>query len=175
MLEKQLLNEFEQFSKRRLANKYNIENAKVWENFIFSSCGDEFFRNEEMLEEIIKNSNLSRYEKYANLSESEQFMIPEEDDIHNPIIIGKSSYYEGFFGIHRDKARKKNEVNVIYFGACRINKIPFISTKVQLNESFSTHTDFHAMLYNDQMWNLEIEYIWILFKWFRINKKVESY
>ena len=46
MLEKQLLNEFEEFSERRLSNEYNIENEKVWENFYFSSCGDEFFRGE---------------------------------------------------------------------------------------------------------------------------------
>lgn len=53
MLAKQLLNEFkefEEFNKRKLANKYNVENTKFWKEFIFCSYGDEFFRDEKILE-----------------------------------------------------------------------------------------------------------------------------
>ncbi len=175
MLEKQLQNEFIEFSKRRLISKYNVENSKVHENFVFSSCGDEFFRDQEVLEEIIKSTNLNRYEKLANMNESEIMMMPENDNDFNPIIIGKSNYYEGIFKLHRNRFNPKNEINLIGFGACRINQIPFLSTKIELNESFSTHTDFHAMRYSGQMLRSKIKYIWILFKWVRISKKMEEY
>jgi hypothetical protein len=175
MLEKQLLNEFEEFSKRRLANKYNVENNKVYEDFIFSSCGDEFFRDEQLLEEVIKNSNLKRYEKLANMDKSEMILMSEDDENFNPIIINKSEYYKGTLNLHNERVGEKNEINVIGFGACRINKIPFISTKIELNESFSTHTDFHSMLYNDQMLNYKVNYIWLLFKWVRISKKLKKH
>ena len=175
MLEKQILNEFKEFSQRRLDSKYNVENIEVYEDFVFSSCGDEFFRDEKLLEEVIKNSNLNRYKKLAEMEESEVMMISEDDKDFNPILIRKSEYYKGIFNLHYENVGKKNEINVIGFGACRINKIPFISTKIQLNESFSTHTDFHSMSYTGQMLTSKVKYIWVLFKWFRINKKVESY
>jgi len=37
MLEKELFNEFEEFSKRRLANEYNVENDTISERFYFTS------------------------------------------------------------------------------------------------------------------------------------------
>lgn len=175
MLEKQILNEFKEFSKRRIASEYNVENNKVYEDFIFSSCGDEFFRDEKSLEEVIKNSNLNRYEKLSKMEESEVIMISEDDKDFNPILIRKSEYYKGIFNLHYESVGKKNEINVIGFGACRINKIPFISTKIELNESFSTHTDFHSMRYTKQMLTSKVKYIWVLFKWVRISKKTEEY
>ena len=175
MLEKQILKEFKEFSKRRIASEYNVENKKVYEDFIFSSCGDEFFRDEKLLEEVIKNSNPKRYEKLANMDKSEIIWMSEDGEGFNPIIISKSEYYEGILNLHMSRVGKKNEINVIGFGACRISKIPFISTKIELNESFSTHKDFHAMHYNEQMLNYKVNYIWILFKWVRISKKVENY
>jgi len=176
MLEKQILNEFEEFSDRRLASKYNIENAEVYEQFLFSSCGDEFFRDEERLKEVIKNSNLNRYEKLAKMEEEfEVIMMSEDDEDFNPILIRKSEYYDGILNLHYENVGKKNEINVIGFGACRINRIPFISTKIQLKESFSTHTDFHSMRYTGQMISYKIKYIWILFKWVRISKKMEKF
>lgn len=45
MLERQIFTEFEEFSKRRLANKYNIQNDTIWEEFYFSSCDVDFFRD----------------------------------------------------------------------------------------------------------------------------------
>ena len=176
MLEKQILNEFEEFSERRLASEYNIENARVYEQFNFSSCGDEFFRDEERLKEIIKNSNLNRYEKLAKMEEeSEVIMMLEDDEDFNPILIRKSEYYGGILNLHYENVGKKNEINVIGFGACRINRIPFISTKIELNESFSTHTDFHSMTYTGQMLTHKVKYIWVLFKWVRVNKEMEEY
>ena len=175
MLEKQVLNEFKEFSKRRLVNESNIENNKVYEQFIFSSCGDEFFRDEKSLKEVIKNSNLKRYEKLENMEKSEMIWMSEGDEDLNPILIRKSEYYKGILNLHYENVGKKNEINVIGFGVCRINKIPFISTKIELNESFSTHTDFHSMSYTGQMLTSNVKYIWVLFKWVRINKKTETY
>ena len=175
MLEKELLNEFEEFSKRRLANKYNVENSKIYEEFIFSSCGDEFFRDEKLLKDEIKNSNINRYEKLAEMSESEVLMVSEEDRDYNPIITYKTEYYESPLKLHRDRASEKENINIINFGVCRINKIPFTSTKIELKESFSTHTDFHVMHHNEQMMNYKLKYIWVLFKWVRISKINETF
>ena len=166
MLEKQLLNEFQEFSKRRLSNEYNVENEKVWEQFYFSSCGDEFFRNNEKLEKIIEITNPKRYENSGEL-------YLRENNI--PIIPENSEYYKNVFDFYYEKVDEKEEINFIHFGACRINKIPFISTKIELKESFSTHKDFHAMYYNEQMLKYKVNYIWVLFKWVRISKKVEKF
>lgn len=160
MLEKQLLSEFKEFSKRRLSNKYNIENEKVWEIFYFSSCGDEFFRNNEKLRKTIKNTNPKRYEiNEYTLNESK-----------NLIITRKAEYYDNTLELFNKNINEKEEINIIHFGACRLNKIPFISTKLELNENFSTHNDFHAMYYNEQMMMYEVNYIWVLFKWVRLSK-----
>ena len=155
MLEKQLLNEFEEFSERRLSNEYNIENEKVWENFYFSSCGDEFFRENEKIRKIIKNTNPNRYK-------------------NNSIFIMNSEFYENTLDFYNKRINKENELNLIHFGVCRINKIPFLSTKIELKESFSTHKDFHAMLYSEQMLNYKVKYIWVIFKWVKISKTNET-
>jgi len=165
MLEKQLLNEFQEFSERRLSNKYNVENEKVWEKFYFSSCGDEFFRNNEKLEKTIRITNPSRYEKKEE---------PISNESTNPIITENIEYYENTFGMYNENVSEKEEINIIHFGACRLNKIPFISTKIELKESFSTHNDFHAMHYNDQLMMYKVNYIWVLFKWVRISKIKET-
>jgi len=157
MLEKQIFNEFEEFSKRRLSNEYNVENDTIWERFYFSSCGDEFFRNNQKLENKVRSTNPKRYrnaDKY--------------------IFIEKSEYYQNTLDFYNEKVDEKNETNLIRFGACRVNNIPFISTKIELIESFSTHTDFHSMHYNEQMLEYKVRYIWVIFKWVRISEKVEN-
>lgn len=170
MLEKQVLNEFQEFSRRRLASDYNLENSKINEEFIFSSCGDEFFRNNELLKEEIKNSNLNRYEKLAELSELDALLFSNENESYKPIIIYKSDYHVSPRKLLSDRINEKEEINIINFTVCRISKIPFISSKIEIIESFSTHTDFHAMLYNEQFLTHEVTYIWALFKWIRVNK-----
>jgi|TARA_B110000091_G_C13483674_1_gene337244 hypothetical protein len=158
MLEKQIFNEFEEFSKRRLANEYNVENGKVWEEFYFSSCGDDFFRNYENLEQKVRNTNPKRYgniEKYLSIENSEFYK--------NPLVFYNEKIYEN------------EEVNIIRFGACRINRIPFLKTKIELKESFSTHNDFHTMIYTDQMLTYKVNYIWVIFKWVRISKEKENF
>lgn len=175
MLEKQVLDEFQEFSKRRLASDYNLENSKINEEFIFSSCGDEFFRNNELLKEEIKNSNLNRYEKLAELNELEALLFSNENESYKPIIIYKSDYHVSPGKLLSDRINEKEEINVITFTVCRINKTPFISSKIEITESFSTHTDFHAMLYNEQLLTYEVTYIWALFKWIRVNKTNEKF
>jgi hypothetical protein len=157
MLEKELFNEFEEFSKRRLANEYNVENDTISERFYFTSCGDEFFRNNEKLENKVRNTNTKRYynaEKY--------------------LFIEKSEYYQNTLEFYYEKVDEENETNLVRFGACRISDIPFISTKIELIESFSTHKDFHAMHYNEQMLEYKVNYIWVIFKWVRISKKIKK-
>ena len=158
MLEKELFNEFEEFSKRRLANKYNVENDTIWERFYFTSCGDEFFRNNEKLENKIRSPNPNRY---------------RNDDKY--IFIEKSEHYQNTLEFYYDKIDEENEANLVRFGVCRINNIPFLSTKIELIESFSTHKDFHSMHYNEQMLEYKVKYIWVIFKWIRISKKIEKY
>lgn len=175
MLEKQVLDEFQEFSKRRLASDYNLENSKINEEFIFSSCGDEFFRNNELLKEQIKNSNLNRYEKLAELKELEALLFFNENESYKPINIYKSDYHVSPGKLLSDRINGKEEINVITFTVCRINKTPFISSKIEITESFSTHTDFHAMLYNEQLLTYEVTYIWALFKWVRVNKTNEKF
>ena len=165
MLEKQLLNEFQEFSERRLSNKYNIESEQVWELFYFSSCGDEFFRNNEKLKKKIRITNPNRYEK------NEELILNENT---NPIITKNIEYYENTFQIYNENLSEEEEINIIHFGACRLNKIPFISTKIELKESFSTHNDFHVMHYNEQLLMYEVNYIWVLFKWIRTSKIKET-
>ena len=158
MLEKELFNEFEEFSKRRLANKYNVENDTIWERFYFTSCGDEFFRNNEKLENKVRSTNSKRYRN------ADEYLFIE-----------KSEHYQNNLDFYNEKVDEENETNLIRFGACRISDIPFISTKIELIESFSTHTDFHAMHYNEQMLEYKVIYIWVLFKWVRISEKIENY
>ena len=158
MLEKQMFNEFEEFSQRRLSNQYNVENDTIWESFYFTSCGDEFFRNNEKLENKIRSTNPNRYrnaDKY--------------------IFIEKSEHYQNTLEFYYDKIDEENEANLVRFGVCRINNIPFLSTKIELIESFSTHKDFHSMHYNEQMLEYKVKYIWVIFKWIRISKKIEKY
>ena len=157
MLEKQMFNEFEEFSQRRLSNQYNVENDTIWERFYFSSCGDEFFRDIEKVEKIIKKTNPERYYK------------------ENSVSAQKSEFYRNHLEFYYEKVKKEDEINFIRFGACRISKIPFLSTKVELIESFSTHKDFHAMHYNEQMLNYKVRYVWVLFKWVRIRKIKEIF
>ena len=113
MLEKQVLNEFKEFSKRRLANESNVENKKVYEDFIFSSCGDEFFRDEKRLKEVIKNSNLKRYEKLANMDKSEMIWMSEDDEDFNPILIRKSEYYKIKYSASKANSKINGSYNEI--------------------------------------------------------------
>jgi len=173
MLEKELFNEFQEFSTRRLLNKYNVENKKTWEIFYFSSCGDEFFRNDKQLEKEIRFSNPNRYLKYkksdSNVGDLDEVFFQEKTKL---IITENIEYYKSPLNIYYDNVRENNELNIIHFGACRINEITFLFKKIELQEIFSTHKDFHTMLYTEQMLNYEVKYIWILFKWVRINKKL---
>jgi hypothetical protein len=165
MLEKQLLSEFQNFSKRRLQNNHNIENEKVWEEFFFSSCGDEFFRDSKELENVIRSTNQNRY--------------PETDSLYfdenvNRIIVNNLDYYKNPLEFYNENVRENEEVNLIHFGACRIQKIPFISTTVEIQESFSTHTDFHSMIYTGQLMDYEVTYLWVMFKWLKIKTKEKT-
>ena len=165
MLEKQLLTEFQEFSERRLSSQYNIENEKVWEEFYFSSCGDEFFRDAKELEEVIRSTNINRYPK----SNSLYF----DENVHH-IIVQNVDYNKNPLEFYYENVNEKEEINLIHFRACRIQKIPFIKTKVEVLESFSTHTDFHSMVYNGQLVSYKVNYVWILFKWVRIGTEEKT-
>ena len=157
MLEKQMFNEFKEFSERRLSNKYNVENDSIWERFYFASCGDEFFRDIEKVEKIVNETNPKRYKK------------------RNSASVQKSEFYRNHLEFYYENIKEETGDNFIRFGACKINEIPFFYTKVELIKSFSTHKDFHAMHYNEQMLNYKVKYIWVLFKWVRISKINETY
>lgn len=164
MLEKKILGEFQEFSSRRIQSIFNVENDKVWEEYYFSSCGDEFFRDIEELNETIKSTNVSKYN-------SEFF----SDENPNRIIIQNMDYYKNILEFYNENVIENENINLIHFGACRIKNIPFLITNLELRESFSTHADFHAMIFNDQIVEYEAQYVWVLFTWMRINKKPITY
>ena len=89
MLEKQMFNEFKEFSERRLANKYNVENDSIWERFYFASCGDEFFRDIEKVEKTVNETNPKRYKK------------------RNSASVQKSEFYRNHLEFYYEKIRKK--------------------------------------------------------------------
>jgi len=147
MLEKEVLKQYKIFNKRRLSNRYN--NVKAEKEYYFSSCGDEFFRNEYQLNKLVKGLNNN-----GNLNLGNVFNV--------------NSYFN-IVEFYEEKVNPKN--NVILFRACRKNKIPFIYTNIDFLEIFSTHADFHAMIYNEQTVTYRNHYIWILFKWFKVKNR----
>jgi hypothetical protein len=162
MLERQLLLEFQEFSERRLSNQYNIETQKIWEEFYFSSCGDEFFRDRNELEDVIRSTNIIRYPETNS---------PYMNEDVNHLIARNLDYHKNPLEFYNENVGEKEQINLILFRACRIQKIPFLKTKIELLESFSTHNEFHAMLYTGQLMSYEVNYVWVLFKWVRISKK----
>ncbi|AZQ65385.1 hypothetical protein EI427_24545 [Flammeovirga pectinis] len=156
ILEKQIFNEFKEFNNRRLSNKYNVENDSIWNSFYFTSCRNEFFNDIEKVEKIVGETNPKRYKK------------------SNSVKVQKSDFFRNHLEFYNEKIKEENAYNYIRFAACKINEIPFFYTKVELVESFSTHKDYHAMFYNEQMLNYKVEYIWIIFKWVRIKKINET-
>ncbi|TCI85082.1 hypothetical protein [Tenacibaculum sp. M341] len=171
MLENEVLNNFQEFSKRRLNNKYNVEKDSIYEEFLFSSCGDEFFRDKRKLEDEIYKSNPSRYYSSDEIRSLELIDLEFAYEKFKPILVSHSQYYQNIIEMFRSNIHIEGEKNVIHFGACRIKNIPFVYSKIELKESFSTHLDFHSMYHNNQMHEYEVDYIWILFKWFRVSKK----
>ena len=155
MLENQLLNEFKEFNERRLVSEWNDESKGTWELFYLASCGDEFFRTHDMFRKEIVNSYPERYE-------------------NNSVMIMNSDYYEHFFEFYNTRVSNDNKQNLIRFGACKVKTIPFLLSNFELTESFSTHNDFHAMHYNEQMLEKNVQYVWLLFKWFRIKKETKE-
>ena len=156
MLEKKVISEFLKFSKRRFSSKYNTNDKNIIDEFYFSSCGNDFFRDRKELEKILLSTN-SKYTKPYNYLFIKNINSLSLDDINLFNLYFENSH------LPNEYILKENR-NIITFNVCRTNKMPII-TKIQLTETFSTNPDFHSMPHNKQMENYDIYYVWVLFKW----------
>lgn len=155
MLAYEIRSNFQTFNERRLASKSNVNGN---EEFYFASCGEEFFREYEALKDFVEN-----------VSPTKQF----SEEFHRRGFYRNVHIADPSLSVTDliSKAADNDDTTIwIIFNACRVSKFPFLYTKINQVEVFSDHTDFHAMMYNDQLVEADIHYVWILFKWFRIGK-----
>ena len=151
MLESEILDDFESFNNRRLLNKYNKD---VSEKFYFASCGDEFFRDKNRLFEFMEKINPDKYDPTKNKKYFQRIEVLNANYDLSKLL--------------NEETTEDENVTCVIFKVCQVRRIPFIYTKVSRDEVFSTHTDFHAMFYNDQTKQYDVYYIWFLFKWVKI-------
>lgn len=155
MLEHEVLSNFEIFNRRRLENEYNKD---VSEKFYFASCGDEFFRNRRKLNEFIEEIHPSPdYRDTIKSLTYYRWVSPVDSSFD-------------FADLNEKQTTESNDVTVVTFSICRLAKIPFLYTRIDQEETFSVHTDFHAMYHNEQIVSYDIHYVWLIFKWFKIIK-----
>lgn len=152
MLEYEMQSNFEKFNERRLSNIYN---KNVSEKFYFASCGDEFFRDKESLTDFMEKVNPDKHDALQDKNYYRWVLTLDANHSFTELIEAETTENE--------------DVTCIIFSACRLVKVPFFYTKVGQDEVFSAHTDYHAMMYNDQVNHYEIHYIWFLFKWFKLK------
>lgn len=158
MLEQSVYQEFDEFCVRRHQSPNNFEG--ISEHFFFASCGDEFFRDWYRLKEFVEKSDLS-------------YCDPEKDTLCQGTYRNVETLDYNFAMtdlVSKTVNDSTNKVNLVAFRVCRTNKIPFVWTKLEIDETFTVHSDFHAMIFNDNMNVNENHYIWVLFRWFRVAK-----
>ena len=74
-------------------------------------------------------------------------------------------------GYYFDKITNEQEtVTCIIFQTCKLSYIPGVYTTLHQSEYFSSFLDFHSMIYNEQLEDYEVTYIWALFNWIEVRR-----
>ncbi|MCE2995383.1 MAG: hypothetical protein ACK5RG_02460 [Cyclobacteriaceae bacterium] len=158
VLEKMVFNEFREFCVRKNKNPYNVKHTS--EQFLFLSCGDEFFRDRSKLKEYVNKYDLDYCNEKIDTSCYGLFRNIEFANSNTP-----------FTELIKNNIDSLNQTTCIPFKACRVKSIPLLWTSVEVDAAFSVHSDFHSMIHNDQTISKEIQYVWLIFGWLPISEK----
>jgi len=162
MLEKEMFYKFKEFGESGFTSEAYEQNENIntiHNEFYFTSCGDDFFRNKKKIENLV-------------LSINNKYIISEFPKKTTEITVNNEKYISNssdlfMFNFQHWNSNRNNKI--VTFNVCRIDKIPFYSN-IKLTESYSNNQDLHIMFHNKQMLGYKIKYIWLFLKWVKINE-----
>lgn len=161
--EKIVNSKYIEFTELRLQNPYTVDtNEYVW----VTSCGDEFFRNEQRILETIFKSNPkgNQIERSQYFSENEfiQTVNRIDDDVDVLRLIQTTT----------DTSKSSN---CIIYKVCTQRTIPALLKRVEYQFFYSSKpTNFHIMHYNKQVYTAQPNYLWLFGFWIEINGTISN-
>jgi hypothetical protein len=160
--EKIVNRKFIEFSERRLNNTWNVDTSEL---VLVASCGDEFFRDIEAFEPVVKKSN------------------PKENVNPNEIYFGEE-FHQSVWRVQDDidilttiqtRTDTLNSLNCIIYKVCSFRTIPCVYKKIEYQYFFSAFpTNFHPMTHNGKMEGSIPEYIWFFGFWIEFKGEINS-
>ncbi|MGB3464473.1 MAG: hypothetical protein WBA74_04355, partial [Cyclobacteriaceae bacterium] len=154
-LQAEVLSDFAHFNKKRIASD---SKKNIYEKFYLVSSKNGLFTEDELLEKFTEKIEANRPDAaLAKGNYRKVFLLEEDYDLAE---------------LYNQETTPGEDVTCIVYEVCQQTTIPLLYTKVTQEGSFSSHTDFHAMLYNDQMMFFDTHYVWVLFSWFKIKTTV---
>lgn len=152
MLENRVFREFQKYNSKRLL----VEGAlrKNSEVFFFSSCGDEFFRDQKNLS--IKVNGL--------FNRTEEFYV-DGDTLR---VVNLMDFNTDVVELLQGEVSEKENITCIIFKACNLEEVPFLFSRIEYLEIYTANLDFHSMIYDGRFESKEVNYLWLFCTWVKL-------
>ncbi|MEN7551257.1 hypothetical protein AAG747_25290 [Rapidithrix thailandica] len=150
MLEDMVFRDFKRFNTSRLSE---ANQALLSDVFFFSSCGHEFFRDEKELSQLIGSSASST--SFSN-----------EDYSHYAKVF---DFNDDVAKILTDQLSSGDSLTCVIYKVCHLGNSPLFLAKLDFTRIYSEHLDFHALVHGGQFSQERSRYIWVLFRWVKLQ------